>query len=95
MPDLSNIQRRMLGILDDTPRRVGWLGAKLWFATTQGFNRQPQHFARPAGKVLRALEAVGLARWCSNPSDWGWVITAAGRAALAEAPAREEEDDRE
>ena len=35
-----------------------------------------------ASRILKSLERGGLVRWNSNRDDWGWIVTAEGRAAL-------------
>jgi hypothetical protein len=59
------------------PWSPGHLGARLWSTG----ERQPQHYARPAGLLLWQLRRKGLAEWFSS----GWVITAAGLRAVQEA----------
>lgn len=36
-----------------------------------------------ASRVLKGLQKDGLVRWDSNDDNWGYVITSAGRAAIA------------
>lgn len=59
------------------PWSPGHLGARLWSTG----ERQPQHYARPAGRLLWQLERQGLVRWTKD----GWCITAAGMRAVQEA----------
>lgn len=70
---LTDIERRMLALLDySSPKRPGWLGSCLWPTR----HRMPQHFARPAGRVLKGLEKRGLVRWISrmdNRYAFGWI----------------------
>lgn len=80
---LTDIQRRALELLAKQSRRMrpGEIGSELW----DGF-RAPQCYARPAGKVLKRLEELGLVRWESREhelrGDWGWRITERGRDVL-------------
>ena len=55
----------------------GTLGEELSSSTRR--TSFPQHFARPGGKVLRRLKALGYAEWTPG----GWAITAAGRREAA------------
>ena len=79
---MTDIERRMLQLLDtDRPTKPGFLGTVLWANPNQ---RQPQAFARPAGKVLNGLKRRGWTIWVHQPHDWGWIITAAGQRRLAQ-----------
>jgi len=74
--ELTVAQHKMLSQLTQKPKLPGWLGFFLWGRSF----RLPQHYARPAGRLLRQLQDMGPAAWSHDPS--GWVITQAGEAAL-------------
>jgi hypothetical protein len=83
---LTVIQRRALEFLDGRDCLVGpgTVGGHLW---ENPYKRPPQAFARPAGKILNALRAKGLADWITEErssgwKSWGWKITEAGRVML-------------
>lgn len=81
----------LLGVLAASPHPLptGTVGQRYWsrLPSRDGLPRPqgrfPQAYARPAGRVLRALRAAGLVSMASR-GDWyeGWVITLAGRRAL-------------
>lgn len=62
------------------PLPTGCIGERLWGDGT----RMPQHYARPAGKLLNRLLAAGLVvRVHRGGKDFmGWAISAAGRRNL-------------
>ena len=55
--------------------RPGDVGCQLWGKKY----RQPQHYARPAGKLLNRLKALGMVEWTEHWKSWGWCLTHKGR----------------
>jgi len=55
----------------------GWIGFQVF---NDGLNRKPQHYARPGGKVLRALERLGLVK----RENGGWSVSVKGRNLIEE-----------
>jgi hypothetical protein len=89
---VTQIQQRCLQeLVTESARlvRPGYMGTLLW---ENPCRRQTQHFARPAGRVLNSLKALGYVEHAHVGDDFGWRITWRGRQALARAavPAREE-----
>lgn len=82
--NLSKSQKRMLILLDSkiSPFPPGVLGCELWKPGSP--TAKPQSYARPAGRLLNALQRLGYAKreTCWGMRQWGWVITRAGRIAL-------------
>ena len=69
---LTAAQKRMLELLTNEPQRPGHLGTMMWPEKS----RTPSAYARPAGRVLNALKALGLAQWVATSADvWGWIRT--------------------
>lgn len=81
---LTRAQRAMLAILDtkSTPFPPGILGAEMW--APKSTSRKPQHYARPAGNVLKRLESFGYVRQARlfGSRAFGWEITGFGRMEL-------------
>lgn len=83
---MSEAQRRMLALLSTktSPFPPGILGCELWKPGSPV--AKPQSYARPAGKLLRALQRLGYAEWTpcwGSTRQWGWQITAKGRKAIS------------
>ena len=75
--------RRALVYLDGRPRlylsKPSEVAYEIWPGET--FLRA-QGAAGAGNRILRRAEKSGLAKWHSTDTDWGWHITAAGRAWL-------------
>lgn len=68
---LTDIERRMLDLLDfSAPTRPGFLGSCLWGRSA---HRMPQHYARPAGRVLNGLRKKKLVTYVASKDAWGWI----------------------
>ena len=84
---LSEIEERVLSYVIDKPGARGSdIGWAMWGPTTEfpqrgigshGHNK----FCRPAGKILRRLEQLGLVRCIGYVSYSGWVAEGAARNA--------------
>jgi|GEM_PF-3523351 len=79
---LSTAQKALI-ILEaaKSPLPTGYIGEQLW---GDGI-RLPQHYARPAGRVLNCLREAGLVVRVHRGGKgfMGWEITEAGRRARA------------
>ena len=53
--------------------RCSWFGHEMW-----GGNRKPQEYARPAGKILRRLEAMGFVEPTQIDGHPGYRLTKKG-----------------
>lgn len=84
---LTEAQRKILAATpaDGAPVGPGWVGYQVWGKPW----RQRQAYARPAGKILRQLESLGLVVW-GHPApgadsiSWGWLLTGKGQQLLKE-----------
>lgn len=59
----------MLALLTTDPQRASELGSRLWGTR----HRMPQSYARPAGRILARLSAMGHARSVVVPGDKSFV----------------------
>lgn len=63
---MTKADAAMLALLTrDSPQRASELGAQLWGTAY----RKPQSYARPAGRILARLSAMGYARSVVVPGD--------------------------
>jgi len=84
---VSAIELRVLAVLRQRamPMPPGAIGCAIWPKPWErGEFAKPQHYARPAGKILRRLQGRGLVDYVGGGGDgWsGWIITAAGAVEL-------------
>jgi hypothetical protein len=83
--NLTHAQTKVLEVLYDDHKKFnrllgpGSIGEMVWAG---GNSRQPQAYARTAGKVLNALQTKGLASYSVEDfgfyKNWGWGITDEG-----------------
>jgi len=57
--------------------KASFVAGAIW----PGVEFKAQGGGAAASRILKALEKDGLAKWSSDSVDWGWIITAKGRAA--------------
>jgi len=76
---MTAIEKACLELLAKGPLPTGTVGSELWQQRDR--HRMPQHYARPAGKLLRRLERRGLVTWGENYRHWVWKLTVRGTVA--------------
>lgn len=68
---LTTIEKRVLAILGKGPARPSDIGFDLWYGVRTKGGGSSNPFTRPAGRVLRRLERMGLV---SKSHDNYWKL---------------------
>jgi len=75
---MTAIEKACLELLAKGPLPTGTIGSELWQQRDR--HRMPQHYARPADKLLRRLGRRGLVTWgeAYPRGPWVWKLTVRG-----------------